>query len=175
MLIASGHPMETTESTRSPKRVVVSVPRKSPYWSKAWESSEEVIAVALRLIGEGDLVSPDAYDDPSRCLFVAKERWDERTYIVFDIFHDSYNYDEAHLPGRNDLPVVLVLLKQRGRVYNAPPPMMNRANTRLRELYDSTGWGSHPPFSVDHADGRYPTYWRPRSCIIVRSGGEPTS
>ncbi|POR36999.1 Uncharacterized protein TPAR_02801 [Tolypocladium paradoxum] len=153
--------MENTESTKGPKRVLVSVSRKSPYWTSAWTSSEEVIRVALQLMKENNMVSL-APDDPSSYLFLAKERWDSQTYLVFDIFHDTYDPDNAHLPGQNDLSVISVFLHQKESVSDAGKMLENKVNKDLRSLHNSTGLGSRPPFTVDHADGMWPTYLNPR-------------
>ncbi|KAM4060968.1 hypothetical protein HRG_012927 [Hirsutella rhossiliensis] len=150
-------------------RILVSVSSKSPCWPRAWAYPEEIIAVALSLVKEDNLISSDKYNDPSQCLFLAKERWDGRVFIVFDVFHDAYNPDSAHLPGQNDLPVTLVHLSRRNKVNVAPTPVMRKLNRELEELHNSTGLESRPPFSVDHANGQHPTYDRPRTCIILQS------
>jgi len=155
--------METFE----PKRVFVSVSRKSPYWSKAWTSSEEVISVVLRLMRENNLVALDTNDDPSQHLFLVKERWDKRTFIVFDIFNNTYNPDNAHLPGQNDLPVISVFLHRNESANIAGGLIANQVNKELRDLHNSTGPGSQPPFIVDHANGKVPSYPNPRTCTLV--------
>lgn len=167
--------MEKPENTpaAAPQRIVVSISRRSSYWSTARESSEEVISYVLRLLGEDDLVL-DKYDDPASCLFLAKERWDQRTYIIFDIFHTSYEPDTAHLPDRNSPPVTLIHLGRTGKkVHAAPVPITKKVNRKHEEIHNLTGLGSRPPFIVDHADDNYPTYCRPRTCIVDPS--EPPS
>src|SRR5437868_15263469 len=93
-----------------PKRVFVSVSSKSPYWPKSWTSSEEVIGAALRLVMEEGLIEPGIHDASSEWLFMAKERWNTKIFIVFDMFNDTYNAENAHLPGQNDLTVISVYL-----------------------------------------------------------------
>ncbi|KIH88781.1 hypothetical protein SPBR_09011 [Sporothrix brasiliensis 5110] len=156
--------MEHAESGRIAKRVVVVVSRKSRYWATAWASSEGLIAVAFRLLQVERLIPSDAQNNPSTVTFIAKERWDLRTYLVFDIFHDTYNADEAHIPGRNDLPVISVFLGEKKESAGiAGRPTANKVNTDIRALHNSTGPGSRPPFTVDHIDGQVPFYPNPRT------------
>ncbi|PHH75482.1 hypothetical protein CDD80_2352 [Ophiocordyceps camponoti-rufipedis] len=149
------------------KRILISISRKSSHWSTAWTCPDEVMAVALGLINEDHLISSDGYNDASKCLFVAKERWDVRIFIVFDVYNQGYSPENAHSPGSNDLPVTLVILSRREHVKAAPTPIMLKANKELEQLHDRTGLGSRPPFSVDHANGQHPIYHRPRTCIIL--------
>jgi hypothetical protein len=112
---------------------------------------------------EKHLVSPDTPNDPCAIKFLATERWDIRTYIVFDVFHDSYDPDNAHLPGENDLPVISVFLSQKESASIAGRPIANKVNRDIRALHNATGPGSRPPFFVDHADGQVPFYPNPRT------------
>jgi len=145
-------------------RVLISVSRNSPYWSNAWESSEEVIIIALRLIQENNLVPLDTFDDPSTQRFLAVERWNSRTYIVFDIFHHTYDPVKAHLPGQDNLPVITVFLSKKESASIAGGPIANKVNEEIRSLHDATGLGSKPPFFTDHANGKVPCYPNPRTC-----------
>ncbi|KAK6211160.1 hypothetical protein QIS74_10424 [Colletotrichum tabaci] len=157
--------MDKQRGERTPKRVVIAVSRKSPYWAKAWVSGEELIALALRLMEEKHLISPNITtpNDPDAVKLLATERWDIRTYIVFDVFHNTYNPVTAHLPAENDLPVISVFLGQKESAGIAGMPMANKVNSDIRALHNSTGPGSRPPFFVDHADGKVPFYPIPRT------------
>ncbi|KAJ4315791.1 hypothetical protein N0V84_008195 [Fusarium piperis] len=155
--------MDENGSERSPKRVLIAVSRRSPHWVKAWASSEELITVALGLMQEKQLISRDTRNDPRAIKFLATERWDMRTYIVFDIFYDTYDPEKAHLQGENDLPVISVFLGQKESAGIAGRPMANKVNSDIRALHNSTGPGSRPPFFVDHADGKVPFYPNPRT------------
>lgn len=86
-----------------------------------------------------------------------------RIYIVFDLFHDAYNPDKAHLPSEYDLPVISVFLSQQESASIAGRPMANKVNSDIRALHNATGLGSRPPFFVDHADGKVPFYPNPRT------------
>lgn len=146
------------------KRVIISVSSKSPYWSEAWESSFEVCQVALELIEKSKLISFDTGELP-KSKFLVKERWNVRTFVVFDIFHDAYDPDEAHLPGHNDLPVIVVYLGQKTSTSVASSLVEGEVNRRVREIHDVTGLGSRPPFSIDHMDGNVPCYTNPRTKV----------
>jgi len=144
----------------APIRVLINVSRKNSYWSEAWQSPKKVIFAALELMGikvaERDM------------LFLAKERWNKRVYIVIDIFNDRYDSTTAHLLGQNDLPVIMVLLNEReNSVCHSPGTQIsNKVNKDIRDVHDAMGIGSRPPFTVDHANGHVPCYPNPRSCTL---------
>jgi len=98
---------------RRPTRVVVHASRKGQHWTKAWESPEAVIDIALGLVKESNLVPLDSAMPLPR--FLVKERFDARTFVVFDIFHDLYDPETAH-EDQTCLPVVLVYLGEKQSV-----------------------------------------------------------
>jgi hypothetical protein len=161
--------VDESNSERAAKRVLIVVSRKSPHWIKAWTSSEELIVSAIEVMLEKQLIPSDTRDDPSTITFLAKERWDWRTFVVFDMFHDAYDPDSAHLPGHNDLPVISAFFGQKVSASIAGRPMENKVNSDLRALHNVTGLGSRPPFVVDHADGKVPFYSNPRNAILVQA------
>lgn len=155
------------ESGRSPKRILILVSRKSPYWVTAWDSSGERVTIALNILEEKGLIPSDVGNSHSAIRFLAKERWDLRTFIVFDIFHDTYNPDTAHLVGQDNLPVILVSFGKNESASIAGTPMTNKVNHDIRALHNATGPGSRPPFAVDHVDGQVPFYPNPRNSVSV--------
>jgi hypothetical protein len=172
-LKAGSFDMEDNIKSKIPTRVLVDVSRTSPYWSQAWTSSESVISVALEVLKENCFIDQDYQPDdgsenreaaiPRDCRFLAKDRWDTHTYLVFDLFHDSYDPVYAHLPDQNALPVIKVSLRRIKRTaVTAGKIIENKVNSDLQNLHNWTGIGSQPPFSVDHADGRSPIYPSPR-------------
>jgi hypothetical protein len=165
----AGMTLDYTESGKAAKRVAIIVSKRSPHWLKAWASSDEVIAIALKLVHEEGLIEFDAQNDASAVRVLAKERWDLRTYIVFDVFHHTYEPDNAHLRGQNDLPVISVFLGAKECASVAATPMANKVNKDIRTIHDATGPGSRPPFVVDHKDGKVPFYSNPRSCKNITS------
>lgn len=133
------------------------------HWVAAWDSSEELLPIALNILEEKEFIPSDAH---SAARFLAKERWDLRTFIVFDIFYDTYNPHTAHLAGQDNLPVILVSFgKKKETASIAGTPMRNKVNSDIRALHNSTGPGSRPPFAVDHADGQVPFYTNPRNSV----------
>lgn len=149
---------------RAAKRVLILVSRKSPHWVAAWDSSDDLVTNALNILEEKGFIPSDSH---SATRFLAKERWDLRTFIVFDIFHDTYNPDTAHLAGQDNLPVILVSFGKKETASVAGTPMRNKVNSDIRALHNSTGPGSRPPFAVDHADGHVPFYPNPRDSVRV--------
>lgn len=66
--------MEESGSGGTPKRALIAVSRRSPHWIKAWASSEELITIAIGLMQEKVLISPDTQTDPHAIKFLATER-----------------------------------------------------------------------------------------------------
>lgn len=155
-------------------RVLVKVSRRSPSpsYDDAWKFPEKIIHAAVNLMRECHFLPPDSAPNP---LFVAKDRWSNATRIVFDLFHDTYNPDDAHLPGQNDLPVIVVYFTSKGKanpqsIQKAKAGVEVEVNKTIRDLYDMNGFGSRPPFAEDHTNGNVPTYFNSRSLIRVDSG-----
>lgn len=157
--------MDRTDSRKAAKRVVIIISKRSPHWRNAWVSDEGIVTIALRLIQEKQLIPVDVQNCTSTVKVLAKERWDLRTFIVFDIFNDTYDPDTAHLPGQNDLPVISVFLSRNESASEAGTPMLNKVNSDIRAIHNATGQGSRPPFVVDHSGGNVPFYPNPRTCI----------
>lgn len=93
------------------------------------------------------------------------ERWDPVIFIVFDLFHTRYNPADAHIPGRNDLPVItLVRISRRDRIRSFSPRPIDVVNEALCQAHDENGWEGRPPFREDRAGGApRPVYAHPRS------------
>ncbi|OAA54776.1 hypothetical protein SPI_08647 [Niveomyces insectorum RCEF 264] len=155
--------MEHVAASRTPKRILVVVSRNSSHWHAAWENSGETIAAAFALLQQTQLIPQDAQNDPSTVRLLAQERWDIRRLLVFDLFHTTYNADTAHRTDQGDLPVLSVFFGKKESASIAGPPMANKVNTEIRAIHNSTGLGSRPPFTVDHADGKVPFYEKPRT------------
>lgn len=155
--------MDEIDIRRPAKRVLIIVSRRSPHWQKAWTYSEELIPTALRILRDMHLIPPDTPNDPSAITFLAKERWDSRIFLVFDMFHDTYDPGKAHLSGQNNLLVLSVSLGQRESASIAGRPMQNKVNSDIRALHNATGLGRRPPSDVDQSEGRVPFYPNPRT------------
>lgn len=151
-------------------RVFASVSRKSSYHDSAWECPESVIQCALQVVKDNNLL-PD--DEVSMPRLLAKERW-QRIHIVFDIFNEGYVPETAHLPGQNNLPVMAVYLSGSGstdenKAFIAHTLLEQEVNRTIQNFHNWHGYGSLPPFAVDHANGNIPTYPNPRTLIRVET------
>ncbi|KJZ68999.1 hypothetical protein HIM_11615 [Hirsutella minnesotensis 3608] len=108
----------------------------------------------------GKFISLDPKDPPKPRLLV-KERWTARTFVVFDLFNNSYNPDTAHTD-QDEISVIQVSLSEKESVNLAATGVRKIINNKVREIHNDTGFGSRPPFSVDHTDGKVPRYYNPR-------------
>ncbi|KAJ0159935.1 hypothetical protein CTA2_8863 [Colletotrichum tanaceti] len=141
------------------KRIFVSVSKKSQHWSRAWLDDRETINVAIGLLNSHD---PPAQITDADAMLVVKEMWPMRIWIVLDIFNTEYDPSQAHLPGRNDLPVVAISLGNGANVTVAGEALRDRVNKGVRDAHDLHGDGSRAPFQINHANNNIPTYPRPR-------------
>lgn len=141
------------------RRIFLSVSAKSSHWPQVCESAEEAVRIAMELIEHEDSIIPQ-WRDPK---LLAEERWDSRTHIVFDILHDSYKSEEAHLPGHGDLPVIAVWLSKKQVVQTASEGIRNKVNNEVQEIHRLFGEGSQPPFFIDHSGGKVPVFMNPRT------------
>lgn len=139
----------------TPLRILVSTPTGS-----AWETPEPAVLQALDLLKKKKYLEAD--QEPQYRL-LAVERW-QRIFIVFDLFHDQYDPDKAHLEGQSDLDVVVVSLRG-NTITVANDAIKAKVNENIRNFHDWHGIGSRPPFMVDHANGHVPTYPLPRTLI----------
>lgn len=142
-------------------RVLIYASSKGQYREKAWDCPEAVIDHALQLLQKSDLDVPLDPANPAVPLFLVKERMQARTWVVFDIFHDNYKPDTAHVDF-DEIPVIGVYLCSKESVSFLHSGMSKVVNAKVREIHDDTGLGSRPPFSVDRTDGKVPCYYNPR-------------
>lgn len=157
------------------RRIFVDVSRRSSLYGDAWDSPEKIIQAAVDTLQDPErhLMPVGGIDTPPPVRFLAKERW-QRVFVVFDVFHDTYDPETAHLPGRNNLPVIAITFSWKEgadatHARTAGVGLRDKVNNQIRDLHDFNGIGSQPPFVVDHADGNVPTYLNPRS--LIRTGG----
>ena len=143
-------------------RILVIISRASSHWDT--RRQPEAIEKAIFALAQSHEV---LHLDPETCniRFIAEERWDTRVFLIFDINNSHYESSTAHLPGQNDLSVIVVHLSKKETMYQASPQTRNKVNNDLRMLHKSSGIGSEPPFDVDHTDGNIPFYLNPRSGI----------
>lgn len=143
-------------SRESPKRILILMRDSSRHWLK---TDAEIIDTALQLISQQALNLNDY-------RFIAKEMWGTVTFYIVDLFHHDYDPDTAHKEGENDLPLIIVRFsKKKETALQEKQTMEDFVNQRLRQLHDDEGYGSKPPFYVDHRDGKIPSYPSPRTSV----------
>ncbi|EGU77182.1 hypothetical protein IWW34DRAFT_811353 [Fusarium oxysporum f. sp. albedinis] len=154
----------------SPVRILIIVKRSALAWQQAWEEPQKLITQVLKHLQYNSLVSPDDLYNSSSCRFLAIERWDSHTFIVCDLFNTSYNPLDAHQEGNNELPVKVVRICQGDQsdiIKAKEPQAIGRVDEQLRSIHDMHGWNEGPPYKIDHADGKYPIYTKPRSMVYT--------
>ncbi len=144
------------------QRIFVSISPKSQFWPLGGESAAAIVNIALDLAKKHNLVDPEAQGP----RLLVEERWGPRTHIVFDLNHDGYDSETAHLPGRNHLPVVIVFLSANESAQAASKLLEDRVNQEVREIHGSHTAGVQPPFIVDHTEGKIPCYPSPRAACV---------
>lgn len=140
------------------RRVLVSVSTKSAHWSQIDTSPQDAVDISMDLIKQKKDLIPELGEP--RLLVV--EKWGSRTHIVFDLLHDTYNSDNAHLPDQGNLPVIAVWLSGQEVAQVATEGVKNRVNDEVRDMHRRFGDGGKPPFYVDHSDGKVPVFVNPR-------------
>lgn len=100
-----------------PLRVLVIVSNKNAtLWERSWSASEDILPVALGALEENHLLSSNPTENLEMKL-LAKQRWQTRVFLVFDISNTSYDAALGHLPEHNMLPVSIVHLSEKTQVY----------------------------------------------------------
>jgi hypothetical protein len=133
---------------------------------EAWEEPQQIISKALEHLKYGHLVSQNDRYDSSECRCMAVERWDTAVFIVCDLFNSDYKHKDAHLDGKNELPVRVVRVSQSEhgcRIRARELQELKYLNDQIRDIHDSHGWEQPVPFKIDHANGLFPVYYNPRS------------
>jgi hypothetical protein len=116
---------------------------------------------------------PNIWNDTSDCRFIAVDRWDPVVFIVFDLFNIQYDHLDAHLDGKNELPVRVVRISQGDNRYlikASEAQHIKYLSDEVRNLHESHGWEERVPFRIDHYNGAYPTYYHPRALRNENSG-----
>jgi len=150
-----------------PRRVYVKVSNESPYFDVVWTCYNEIILAVVAILKEEKMIHEDAANNSSSFRALAIDRYNTRIFVVFDIHNLKYNFEDAHLEGKNNLPVIAVSLsRERNHVFTASPLLMNTVNESIRRLHDINGFHGELPFREDHAKGCWPSYSEPRSCKL---------
>lgn len=140
------------------RRVFVSVSSKSAHWVKINESAQIAVDCAMSLIKKGE----DQGLQLGEPRLLVEEKWGQRTHIIFDLRHDAYDPETAHLPTHGDIPVIAVWLSGEESLQVATQGLRDRVNHEVRDIHRKFGDGSRPPFFIDHSDGKVPFFISPR-------------
>ncbi|KAI0905747.1 hypothetical protein F4823DRAFT_632396 [Ustulina deusta] len=154
------------------RRVLVVVSCRHGLYATAWDSPEKVIEIAIGVLKEKGLLPIDTCE-LSDARLIAKDRWSVVTYLVFDIFHTTYDPVTAHIVGKNDLPLLAVWAGKPHKAMAATKGLELKVNEDVRDIHDVTGLGSQPPFDIDHLNGNAPIYPRPRTVEILPANTLP--
>ena len=97
----------------------------------------------------------------SKSLFLTIQVWPQLTILIFEIYHDAYDWSTAHQ--HLDLPAVLVDYgRKRAYARVAGPETRRLAMQYVAGQHDAHGWNARPPYLADHTGPETPTYYSPR-------------
>jgi hypothetical protein len=148
-------------------RVLLIVSKTNSFWTQSWSSTEETLVAALSALKKSQLVKyQDDIEVPLRIL--AKEKWDSKVFIVFDIFNFGYDPALGHLLEHNSLPVLVVQFSGKGEHTRiAEVGLRRRVNREICEVHNRNGIGGTPPYVVDHT-AAVPIYMNPRDPSLLQ-------
>lgn len=149
----------------SPLRVLVIVSHRSSLVSRARESPQDLIPLAIRLLRKNNITRD--VDLQTEIQMLAVQKWKTRVFFVFDIGHINYDATLGHLPEHNRLPVVVAYFSKKKAAYAANPWVTHRVNHDVGMLHNANGFNSLPPFVEDHTLGK-PRYQNPRDITMLR-------
>ncbi|KAJ5901527.1 hypothetical protein N7495_002055 [Penicillium taxi] len=147
----------------SPLRVLVIVSQRSTLISKARDSPQDMVPLALRLLKKSNMRA-----EGIETRLLAVQNWPTRIYIVFDIANADYDATLGHLPEQNRLPVDVARFSKKRLAYKANPWVSQRVNHDIAMLHNANGFGTIPPFTEDHSLGKPPAYRNPRDITMLR-------
>lgn len=135
---------------QKPFRVLAVISDKNSYWEQSWLTPEDILLPAIEILKDKDLLE---YTSEPDMRLIAKEKWQTRVFIVFDISDTSYDAAKGHLPEEDKLPVSIVRLGRKLQAYAANGPIQNRINSDVARAHNDHGICSIPPFVTDHTLG----------------------
>ena len=92
---------------------------------------------------------------------LAVEIWGKRVLIVFDVNHQTYNWDTAHDISKNSLPVFRFKLDKdkKNASITRDKALDQRVNFTIAELHRRNGYDTYPPYVADHSRGADPLHY----------------
>ncbi|BCS23088.1 uncharacterized protein APUU_31313S [Aspergillus puulaauensis] len=133
---------------------------RSSYWEQSWSSSGQLLPTAVDILKCNHLLE-GTYDRQPELKLLAKQKWETRVFLVFDISSSSYDPSQGHLPEQNKLPVAIFPLGDKVQAYTANPSAQNKVNRDVARAHNDNGINSLPPFATDYTCGS-PFYPSPR-------------
>jgi len=148
-------------------RVLLIVSKANPLWTQSWSPTEEAVAAARETLRERRLIQ-DKTEAPLRLL--AKEKWGNRVFIIFDMFNLEYDPALGHLLEHNSLPVLVAQFSGKGvHTRIAEEGLRRRVNRETCEIHNRHGPDCVPPYVVDHTT-TVPVYMNPRDPSLLQYG-----
>ena len=135
------HPQEAT-------RVAVFLRPKSPLFSLSYDKVVRMTCATLS-------------QPYSKSLFLTIQIWPQLTILIFELYHDAYDWSTAHQPV--DLPALLVDYgRKRAYARVAGPETRKLAKQYVAGQHDSHGWDARPPYLQDQTGPTPPRYYNAR-------------
>jgi hypothetical protein len=128
---------------QTPLRVLVNISDKNKHWEQSWSASEDICPVALEVLEDNHLLKHIRQLKPR---LLAKQKWETRAFLVFDISNTFYDPAMGHLLEKNKLPVSIIRLGQTVQAYPANLPTQNQVNRDIARAHNDNGINSLPPY-----------------------------
>ncbi|KAI9674957.1 MAG: hypothetical protein M1817_001363 [Caeruleum heppii] len=133
---------------QKPTRVVVFLRPNSPLFSLPYE---EVVRLTCATVSQ----------PYSKSLFLTIQIWPQLTILIFELYHDAYDWSTAHQAV--DLPALLVDYgRKRAYARVAGPETRTLAKQYVARQHDSHGWDARPPYLQDQTGPTPPRYYNAR-------------
>ncbi|KAL3418458.1 hypothetical protein PVAG01_10174 [Phlyctema vagabunda] len=151
--------MTLTIDTKSAEALKDDTPMRVFYYPKACDFDVVNLAKSIQQKLDDIVQSfPSTAHHDSSHRFLAAECWGTRIAIVFDVNHDRYDWETAHSPAENKLPVFrLQPTKPTNLVRDTSLDV--RINDRIAQLHNLNGFSTRPPYIADHTQGADPVIY----------------
>lgn len=103
--------------------------------------------------------------DPNDSNPLVIQKWPNRTLIVFDLCHITYDNQSAH--NIETIPVITVHVRSNThfKTKQADRTVAQEINSQVAECHNLHGFSQTLPFEEDHRNGIVPDYPNPRRLI----------
>jgi hypothetical protein len=108
------------------------------------------------------------HEDATPLQHLVTKYWGMATFLVFDLWNPSYDYNTAHLVENNQLQVQAVHLRRvKNETTVAGTALCDKVNKEVAETHNVTGYGAELPFRVNHTNGNAPVWLHPRDPSLL--------